>query len=74
MTDHKMNMQKTTDCPECLGIGEIRAENCSKCEGTGKIIIHSHPHSHGENEHDHPHPHSREHGMMENVPHEHRHQ
>jgi DnaJ-class molecular chaperone len=64
---------KKAECPGCRGIGKIQAEICSKCEGTGEILIHSHEHRHGSTVHDHPHPHKHEHGMQEDVPHDHRH-
>ncbi len=73
MTAPEMLSEQTTDCPECRGIGEINAEICSKCEGSGRIIIHSHPHRHGDTEHNHPHPHKAEHKIEDEIPHDHRH-
>ena len=67
-------VENKLECPECGGIGKIRAENCSKCNGHGEIIIHSHPHTHGNLVHNHPHPHPEAHALNEEIPHDHLHE
>lgn len=64
---------KTRECPECRGTGLISADNCSKCGGSGQIIVHSHEHRHGDTVHDHPHPHSEPHDPGDDTEHEHTH-
>lgn len=64
---------RVEECIECRGTGKIDAGNCSSCNATGQIIIHSHPHWHGENVHDHPHPHEEPHAPGDDTPHEHSH-
>ena len=67
------NIKEIEECPECRGIGEISAQTCKFCEGTGKVIVHSHDHTHGDITHDHPHPHEHEHHPEQDVSHDHRH-
>ena len=65
---------ESKECPECKGTGKISSQNCSSCDATGQIIVHSHEHRHGSTLHDHPHSHSEPHHPdEENVPHSHQH-
>ena len=64
---------RTDDCPECRGTGLIGAANCSSCDATGKIIVHSHRHSHGDTAHEHPHHHQDPHHPDDETVHGHRH-
>jgi hydrogenase nickel incorporation protein HypB len=61
------------ECIECRGTGKIAAGNCTKCNATGQIIIHSHEHRHGDSVHDHPHPHQDPHQPGDDTPHDHTH-
>lgn len=67
------NDRDLTDCPECMGTGWIDAGNCSSCNATGKIIVHSHKHGHGGDTHDHPHAHAHPHRPGDKTVHDHGH-
>lgn len=69
----KDDNQEMEQCPECRGTGVIDARNCSGCNATGQIIVHSHTHRHGDREHDHPHPHARPHRPGDGAGHGHDH-
>jgi len=70
----QINNQRMEECPECMGTGKISAQNCSSCDATGQIIIHSHTHRHDTTAHDHPHHHAEPHHPDSiNIPHDHRH-
>jgi RecJ-like exonuclease len=64
---------QTEECPECKGTGVISAQNCSSCNATGEIIVHSHTHRHGPQEHDHPHHHTEPHHPDDDTEHTHDH-
>ena len=64
---------RTEDCPECRGTGKIQAGNCTSCNATGQIIIHSHEHRHGDTVHDHPHHHQEPHTPGDDTAHDHTH-
>ena len=67
-------MKTSEVCSECQGIGKISNQNCVKCGGSGRVIIHSHEHRHGKTVHDHPHPHPEPHQPADTgVEHEHDH-
>ncbi|AOY58231.1 MULTISPECIES: hypothetical protein [Desulfococcus] len=71
--EKKLSPNQTRECPECRGTGKISAQNCSNCDATGQIIVHSHGHRHGENFHDHPHSHKEPHHPEDDTVHGHRH-
>ena len=64
---------RVEECLECRGTGKIGARNCSSCDATGKIVVHSHEHRHGDTVHDHPHHHHEPHQPGDDTPHEHSH-
>lgn len=64
---------ETAECPECRGTGKISSQNCSSCDASGQIIVHSHRHGHGDTRHDHPHSHAEPHRPDDDTTHEHSH-